>query len=205
MSDTGPAEHGTSRLVLVRHAEPEEDARGRCYGSLDVGLSPAGRAHAERLAAELAALAPDAVYASPRRRAVDTARPIAAALGLAPVVDDRLRELDFGALEGRTYDEIARSEPELYRAWMETPTAVRFPGGESYDDLRVRAVAACDAIRSRHACALVVAHGGTIRAALAAWLELPAAAIFRLDQSYGGVTIVDRLDETPIVRVLNRV
>lgn len=193
-----------SRLVLVRHAEPDAETRGRCYGSLDVGLSPRGAEHADRLAAELGGLEVEAVYASPRRRALATATPIAAAYGLAPVLDNRLRELDFGELEGRRYEEIERSEPDLYRAWMETPTEVRFPGGECYDDLRRRAAAACEEIRLRHECAVVVTHGGVVRAVLATCLEIPAAAIFRLDQRYGGVTIVDWLDGTPVVRVLNR-
>jgi alpha-ribazole phosphatase len=193
-----------SRIVLLRHAEPEEDAHGRCYGTLDVGLSPEGHAHAVRLAAELAAPPLDAVYTSPRRRAVDTAVPIASAHGLEPIVDERLRELDFGELEGRTYDEIAESRPELYDAWMTAPTSVRFPGGESYVDLRERAVAACDEIRSRHVAALVVTHGGVVRAALAEWLAMPAEAIFRLDQSYGGCTIVDWFEDVPLVRVVNR-
>lgn len=192
-----------SRLVLLRHAEPEEAARGRCYGSLDVGLSDAGRHQTERLAAELAPLRVDAVYASPRRRALDTARPIAAALRLAPIVDERLRELDFGELEGRRYEEIEREQPALYRAWMETPTRVRFPGGESFDDLRRRAVAACEEIRRRHTAALVVTHGGVVRAALAEWLALPEESIFRLDQRYGGVTVVDWIEETPVVRLVN--
>jgi broad specificity phosphatase PhoE len=193
-----------SRLLLLRHAEPEEDSRGRCYGSLDVGLSPDGLEHADRLARELTGLSIDAAYSSPRRRALDTATPIAAVHGLAPEVDDRLRELDFGDLEGRRYEEIERSEPELFRAWMDTPTEVSFPGGESYDDLRRRAVAACDEIRGRDACALVVTHGGVVRAVVAEWLSIPAAAIFRLDQSYGGLTVVDWIDATPVVRVLNR-
>jgi alpha-ribazole phosphatase/probable phosphoglycerate mutase len=193
-----------SRLILLRHTEPEEDSRGRCYGRLDVGLSPSGLEHAERLAYELADQPLGAVYSSPRRRALDTAARIAAGHGLVSEVDDRLRELDFGDLEGRRYEEIERSEPELFRAWMETPTEVSFPGGESYDDLRIRAVAACDEIRRRDACALVVTHGGVVRAAVAEWLAIPAAAIFRLDQSYGGLTIVDWIEETPIVRVLNR-
>ena len=192
-----------SRLVLLRHAEPEEDSRGRCYGRLDVGLSPRGVEQAQLLAHDLAHLRLDAVYASPRRRALETAAPIATVHGLAPEVDDRLRELDFGVLEGRLYTEIERSEPELFRAWMETPTEVSFPGGESYDDLRRRAVAACDEIRRRHAGALVVSHGGVVRAVVAEWLSIPAAAIFRLDQSYGGLTVVDWVEETPIVRVLN--
>src|SRR5207302_9541483 len=112
-----------SRLVLVRHAEPAEDAHGLCYGSLDVGLSDEGRRHAAELAGSPAGY--DAVYTSPRLRALETAGPIAAARGLAPVVRDDLREIDFGDFEGRRYEEIEQSEPELYRAWMETPTRVR--------------------------------------------------------------------------------
>jgi alpha-ribazole phosphatase/probable phosphoglycerate mutase len=193
-----------STLVLLRHAEPEEEAHGRCYGTLDVGLSSAGHEHARRLADELADLTLDAVYASPRRRALDTAAPIAASHGLRPAADERLRELDFGELEGRTYDDIAASLPELYSAWMKAPTTVRFPGGESYADLRERAVAACDEIRRRHAHALVVTHGGVVRAVLAASLGMPAEAIFRLDQSYGGLSIVEWIDETPVVRLVNR-
>ena len=197
-------ERGMSRLVLVRHAEPEDGAHGRCYGTLDVGLSAAGRVHATRLAADLGGLAVDAVYASPRIRARETAAPLAAARGLDVRLEDDLRELDFGSFEGRTYEEIERAEPELYRAWMESPTSVRFPGGESYVDLRARASRALDAIRAAHASALVVTHGGVIRAGLAAWLELPDHAIFRLDHPYCGITIVDWLDGIPLLRSLNR-
>ena len=186
-----------TRLVLVRHAEPEEDARGRCYGTLDVGLSDAGRAHARLLAPTLAPIA--TVYASPRRRALETAE----LLGGSPVVDDDLREIDFGDFEGRRYEEIEQSDPELYRAWMERPTTVQFPGGESFADLREPALRAFDAIRSAHESAVVVTHGGVIRAGVAAWLGMPDEAIFRLDQSYCGVTIVEWLDGTPILRLLN--
>lgn len=192
-----------SRLILVRHAEPQEDARGRCYGRLDIGLSVVGREHARALATRLACLDYGAVYASPRLRARETAAPVAAAVGLELLTDDGLRELDFGALEGRTYDEIAESEPELYRAWMEAPTQVRFPGGESFADLKVRAIAALNRIRAAHEAAVVVTHGGVLRAGVAEWLSMPDEAIFRLDQRYGGVTIVDWVDGAPLVRLLN--
>jgi broad specificity phosphatase PhoE len=192
-----------SRLILVRHAEPEDDARGRCYGSLDIGLSEAGREHAGRLALRLASVECEAVYSSPRVRALETATAIAAVFGLAPAVDEGLRELDFGELEGRTYDEIAASEPELYRAWMTTPTKVRFPGGESFAGLKARSVAALERIRRLHEHAIIVTHGGVLRAGVAAWLSMPDEAIFRLDQRYCGVTIVDWLDDEPLVRLLN--
>jgi broad specificity phosphatase PhoE len=86
---------------------------------------------------------------------------------------------------------------------METPTRVRFPGGESYSDLRLRALRALDRIRALHESSLVVTHGGIIRAALAEWLGMPDEAIFRLDMSYCGTTIVDWVEETPIVRLMN--
>jgi alpha-ribazole phosphatase len=183
-----------TRLVLVRHAEPA--VTGICYGSLDVPLSARGREQAAALAERLRGERFDAVVSSPRTRATETA----AALGLPVVTDERLRELDFGSFEGRTYEELERDEPDFYRAWMETPTEVRFPGGESYDDLRARATAALEELRGS---TLVVTHGGVIRAAVASWLELPGRAIFRLDMRYCGVNIVEWLGEEPIVRLLN--
>jgi alpha-ribazole phosphatase/probable phosphoglycerate mutase len=192
-------------LLLVRHAEPREDARGRCYGTLDIGLSPEGERQAQLLADTLGALPLAAVYTSPRERAVATAAPLAAAHGLTPIVDDALRELDFGDFEGRTYEEIELSQPELYRQWMETPTRVQFPGGEGYAALRARAVAAMDAMRTRPdgESVVVVSHGGVLRAMLAACLSIPDEAIFRIDQSYAAISVVEWIESVPLVRLVN--
>ena len=187
----------STRLLLIRHAEPQDDAHGRVYGSLDVGLSPRGHEQARRLAAALEPVS--AIYSSPRRRALETA----ATLPAPAVVDERLREIDFGTLEGRSYEEIRQEQPELFRRWMETPTEVDFPGGESYADVRARAVAALDAIRGRHETAAIVAHGGVVRAMLAHCLAMPAEAIFRIDVPYCSVSVVDWLDGTPLVRSVN--
>ena len=194
-----------TRLLLLRHAAPKQEVRGRCYGTLDIGLSARGQRHAQLLARTLDRIPLAAVYTSPRLRAVETAAPLAAVHGLTPVTDEGLCEIDFGDFEGRSYDEIERSHPELYRQWMETPTLVQFPGGESYASLRVRALDAMEAIRARHAgaTAAVVSHGGVLRAMLADCLSMPDEAIFRLDQSYGAISIVDWIDSVPIVRLLN--
>jgi alpha-ribazole phosphatase len=190
------------RLLLIRHEEPAADARGRCYGSLDVGLSPEGARRAAALTLDGVGLA--AVYTSPRVRARQTAEPLAAAHGLTPLVEERLREIDFGELEGRRYDEIAATDPEFYRAWMETPTTVAFPGGESYADMRLRALDALAAIRARHdSTVALVSHGGVLRAILAQCLQMPDEAIFRLDQRYGSVSEVEWLGAFPVVRLLN--
>ena len=202
---TLPDRGAATRVVLVRHAATEESARGRCYGRLDVRLSPQGLEQAQALAAALADHPFAAVYTSPLARALETARPIAAAQGLEPVVHEALAELDFGEVEGLRYDEIEALRPELFRAWMDEPAGVRFPGGEGLADLRARVLPALAEIRARHEreAVAVVAHGGVIRVALAEALGLDAAALFRLDQAEGSVSVVDWLDAVPLLRVAN--
>ncbi|HEY3462809.1 MAG TPA: histidine phosphatase family protein [Gaiellaceae bacterium] len=195
----------TTRLLLIRHAQPSEEARGRCYGRLDIGLSTRGQRRAQLIARTLDRVPLAAVYSSPSARALETATPLAGAHQISPIVDDALREIDFGELEGKSYDEIQATRPDIYRTWMQAPTSVRFPGGESYPQLQRRALSSMDAIRNRHNGELVsiVSHGGILRAMLAASLRIPDDAIFRLDQSYGGLSIIDWHDGTPVVRVVN--
>ena len=200
-----PDQAEATRVVLVRHAETEKSGRGRCYGRLDVRLSPQGLRQAQALAAALAGPPLAAVYTSPLSRALDTARPIAAAQGLEPAVIEALAELDFGEVEGLRYDEIEAQRPELFRAWMDEPARVRFPGGEGLPNLRARVVPALAEIRAHHEghAVAVVAHGGVIRVVLADALGLEDGALFRLDQAEGGVSVVDWLDGVPLVRVAN--
>lgn len=192
------------RLVLVRHAEAEESARGRCYGSLDVGLSPTGRAQCARLARALTDEQLTAVVSSPRTRALETAQAIAEPRALEVRVDPDLRELDFGELEGRTYDEIAETMPELYAAWMTTPTRVRFPGGEGYPDLVRRALRAVERVRTQHVegTVAVVAHGGVVRAVLADVLGMPDERIFRIAVEPASLAIVEWVEEVPTLVLL---
>jgi len=198
-----PERKGATRLVLVRHAEPDESMQGRCYGRLDVPLSAAGLRRAAAVGEALRSHEIEVVYSSPLQRAFDTARAVASAHGLEPIPRDALRELDFGELEGMSHDEIASEHPELYRFWMEDP----FPGGEGLSDLRARVLPEVAGIRKQHEgqAVAVVAHGGVLRVVLADALELPGAAFFRLDQPYGALSVVDWVEDVPIVRVAGAV
>lgn len=196
---------GATRLYLIRHGEPEERYKGRCYGRLDAGLSARGVAQAEE-AARFLALAPlAAIYTSPRQRATESAAPLARLRGLAPVVREDLAELDFGRFDGMTYEDAQAQYPEVYRLWMEHPTQVVFPEGESYARLRRRVAVALREIRAAHrgASAAIVSHGGVNRVALAEALGLSDDGVFRFDQSYAGISVIDYFEETPVVRVLN--
>ena len=192
-------------LVLVRHAATVEEASGRCYGRLDVELSAEGRAQCGRIAARLAGDPIGAVVSSPLRRARETAEVIALAHGLAVSVLEDLIELDFGELEGRTYDEIQTGWPALYEQWMLAPTSVRFPGGECYDDLAGRVVDAVEALRGSHDGQVVVAvtHAGVIRAALAYALELARGSVFRLTVDTASTTRIAWIEGVPRVVGVN--
>jgi broad specificity phosphatase PhoE len=86
---------------------------------------------------------------------------------------------------------------------METPTEVEFPGGESYAMVAARVGSGVEELVASEGTHVVVSHGGPIRAVLAACLGMPAAAIFRLAQDYGRVSVVDWYEGTPLVRVVN--
>lgn len=194
-----------TRLIVVRHAEPSDGVRGRCHGTLDQSLSTVGRAQAQALARELLEAEIAAIVASPLGRALDTAQEMARALGLPVVVDDDLRELEFGELEGLSYEEIERTMPALYAQWMTAPTTVTFPGGESFTELRTRARAACTRIRADHAGATValVTHAGVCRAILADVLQLSPAHVFRIDLGYARLAVIDWFGDEPVIKLLN--
>ena len=196
-----------TRLLLIRHGETDAAMEGRCYGRLDVGLSAAGRRQAEIIGDALREVPLAAVHASPLVRALHTAAPIATPHGLRPVAHDAFRELDFGELEGLSYDEIRAERPALYREWMQSPAAVRFPGGESFGDLRARVLPVVFEILEQHRGEVVVlvAHGGVVRVVLAVVLGLENGAVFRLELAYGGLSVVDWVGGAAVVRAVNAV
>jgi len=192
----------THRTLLLRHGEPVASARGRCYGKLDVALSESGRAQVAAAIPLWARLAPSLILVSPRTRTRESATILAQRLGVEILVDERLREIDFGELEGRTYDEVAAADPVLYERWMSAPTAVRFPGGESWPDVLARVTEAMvHHRRDRPGATLgLVVHGGTVRAALSHALAVPDGSIFRLDVAYATTTCIDWYDDAPVLR-----
>jgi alpha-ribazole phosphatase len=192
-------------LWLLRHTEPDVRTRGRCYGSLDVALSSEGLWHARSIAEAIEGEMFAAIYTSPRQRCRDLARMIGA--GRSSKVDtlDALREMDFGELEGRTWDEIAAQYPEVYRQWMEHPTETQFPGGESFQAMRDRVLASVGELRARHVggSIVMVTHGGVIRIVLADALGMEAGNLFRIGQSYGAVNRIRYFGATPVVELMN--
>src|SRR5436190_7634430 len=118
-------------LLLVRHGRTADNAAGLILGHRDTPLSKAGRAEAQRLAAELRSSGIAAVWTSPLRRARETAAIIAAPLALEPRMCAKLVESARGRWEGLAVARIAREEPALYAAFERGDPDFAFPGGES--------------------------------------------------------------------------
>lgn len=193
-----------TRLYLVRHAATTLEP-GRCCGSLDVGLSDEGRKQARLLAEALSHVELTAVYTSPLERARHTAAELATRHNLVPNKLPGLAEIDFGALEGRRFEEIAATHPDLYATWMSRPTKTEFPEGERFADFSRRVRKAVRDIRLAHKreAIAIVTHGGPIRLVAAEALAMPQRALFRLDQSLAGLSVIDWVEGSPIVRLLN--
>ncbi|HZZ85160.1 MAG TPA: histidine phosphatase family protein [Anaeromyxobacteraceae bacterium] len=159
-------------LFLVRHGETDWNAAGRWQGHTDVPLNATGRAQAQAVAARLRGEGVRAIATSDLCRARGTAEIVGEALGLeVAVVDEGLRERAYGEWEGLTRCECEVRYPGQWALHLSDPR-VAPPGGESMDALLARVVPAIHRAAERlEAPALLVTHGGVMRAFLAATLD----------------------------------
>lgn len=172
-------------LIAIRHA-PTAAPDGQIAGHHDVPLSDDGQRAAEAFARSFAASwdgSPvERIVASDLSRAQHTAQPLADALGLAVASDARLREVDFGAWEGRTWEAVEASDPDAMSDWMTDWVETPPPGGESFRDLSERVANWLAETplgeQDDESTTVVVAHAGSIRALLCHTLDLPLASAF---------------------------
>lgn len=150
-------------LILARHGETDWNLAGRWQGATDVPLNATGREQARALAARVQALEPCAVVASDLGRALETARIVAAELGLpGPLADRALRERSYGVFEGLTRAECEACHPD---AWEAFTRGVDPPGSEPRAAVGRRMIEAVTRLVIEHAGrVLVVSHGGSLRA-----------------------------------------
>jgi len=178
----GVAERET-RIWLVRHA-PVQGPRGVIHAHDAL----ADLSDEAALAALRSALPPGAAaWCSPARRTRDTAR----ALGLDATPLDDFREQEFGAWTGLRHDDLAVSGDPAYAAFWSAPASNAPPGGESFAEQIRRA--ADGLARLPAGDAIVVAHSGTVRAALAVALDMAAEGALRFVVDPLSVTRIDRL------------
>jgi broad specificity phosphatase PhoE len=155
-------------VVVVRHGETEWTRTKRHTGRTDVPLTDTGRRQGEVLGHRLAGRSFALVLSSPRQRCHETCR--LAGFGDAADVSEDLVEWDYGALEGRTTEDI-RAERPGWSVWREGA-----PGGETAAQVGARADVVIERLRRVEGDALVFSHGHFLRVLAARWVGLPATA-----------------------------
>ena len=178
-------------LLLVRHGQTIWHEGNRYAGSSDVPLTELGRAQAQDLARWAPTARLDAVWSSTMIRALDTARPAAAAAGLELHTDARLVEVAFGQGEGLTRAEMAHAMPAALAAFTAAPASVPLPGGEAGYAAITRAAAALREICAQHpdGRVLVVAHATLLRLVLCALLGIDPETYRRVFPGLGNATV----------------
>jgi broad specificity phosphatase PhoE len=198
----------STRLFLIRHGETLANRSFRYIGTRDDALSEIGEQQAAQLASALAPLTLSAVYSSPLQRAHHTALAIAALRGLDVQVTGELRECSFGTWEGLSRAEVlARSPEDMQRlqAW-ERDATVAPPEGESFAAMQTRVRAFVEGLAQTHAgeSLALVSHVGPIKVLLAAALDVPISASFRIFLDPATISVIDwQPGGSALVRLVN--
>jgi alpha-ribazole phosphatase len=195
-----------TRIYLIRHGEVEGAEIPRYNGHADVPLSERGIGQYHQLKEGLAAMRIRACYTSDLSRCAVGADLIGSRLGLTPIRERNLRELDIGIWEGKSWAELMEEYPEEWRARLDDIVNYRAPQGESLQDLSNRVMPVIKGIASRHPGeeVLVVAHGGTNRVILLNAIGAPLSSLFSIEQDYCCVNIIDYYtDGACVVKLMN--
>ena len=182
------------RLILVRHGETAWNQERRIQGgSSDIELSDVGRKQAERLGLALKETRIDAIYASPLKRAFDTAQAIAGHHRLAVHVETDLREMEVGELEGISIAELGTTFGQFLLQWRQGRGVEKLPGGESVVDLAERVWAIIQLILKKHEQGniVVVSHFFTVVVTICKALGWPLTTMERIRVQTGSISIIE--------------
>jgi broad specificity phosphatase PhoE len=198
-----PAE--TTRLYLIRHGEVEARYQRVFGGRIDMELSPQGLSQAEALAKHLRPVRFAAIYSSPMKRAAQTVVPLVAGRSLSPVTLDDLREVDFGAWTGLTWEQVQERFGVSAFDWLEKLDKMGVPEAETAEQFRARIEPCLKRIISDDCgqTVAVVCHGGVIRMMLAVLLDLPLPKLAHFDIEYASVTVVNCAPHRAELHLLN--
>ena len=190
---------------ILRHGETDWNAQGRIQGHSDVALSRTGGQQAELAAARLAQVPFDVAYCSDLQRSAETARRILGQRGVPLHTSPELREYHKGVFEGLTAVETKDRYPDMYAASVTKDLDFAPTGGESTRQVSVRLAAFMERLRQRHLddTVLIVGHGGALRAAFVALMELPLEANWRFEMANCGLSVLDVYPDNAVLRLFN--
>jgi broad specificity phosphatase PhoE len=194
-----------TKILLTRHGHVEGIQPERFRGRMELPLTDVGLSQARNLAEYIASQCkPTAIYTSPMGRCIATAEFIAKATDAPFEICAGLNDLDYGAWQGHLHSEMKTVSPKLYLEWYRAPQLVRFPDGESLQDMAARTADVLRLLLHRHPdeTVVVVGHDSVNRVLLTQLIDSPLAAFWRFAQTPCCVNEIDIVDgDVRIVRM----
>jgi broad specificity phosphatase PhoE len=193
------------KLYLLRHGETAYSKTGSYCGELDTELTPEGAQMAQQFARSYGTLPWVAVYVSPMKRTVATAKPLCDALCLEMQLRDGLKEIRYGKWEDQTPDYVKKHYPDDYLRWLAEPAWNPPTGGETGVEVASRAALVIREIQEKHddGNVLVVSHKATIRIILCSLLGIDLGRYRdRIDAPAGSVSVVRFDAHGPLLQVV---
>lgn len=194
-----------TRVYLARHGKTIYSHEERYFGQKDIPLSQEGINQINALAKRLAVSEFAAIFSSDLQRARMSAEIIANKSDSEIIIEPGFKEMNLGAWDGLTYNEINKISPDLAREWMDNPANFKFPQGESLFELRERVITALTPLISefKGGSILIVSHGGPIRVILCEALKLNLIHFLRIGQDYSALNIVDYYNDFAVCTLIN--
>ncbi len=178
-----------TEIIIVRHGETEWNVAEIFRGRIDIELNETGIKQAKLLAEYLTNTKIDAIYSSPLKRALNTAKIIAGYhkhdVGIAPGLTD----FNYGKWQGLSHQEVKDRYKELYTDWINHPDRVKMPAGESLDAVKKRAMAVVANVITRYEGTVVfVSHRVVNKVLICALLGLDNSHFWNIKQDTCGIT-----------------
>jgi broad specificity phosphatase PhoE len=204
-----------TKLYLVRHGQTAWNVGEIFRGRADIPLDETGRREAELAGEALREQAIHAVYGSPLSRSFETAQYIAKLHNLQVEPLEAIIDISYGDWEGLSNEQVRESYPELHKLWHEHPQKVRFPRGESLDEVRTRTMTAMSRLMVKHKdqTIVLVAHRVPNKVICCALIGLDNSHFWRIQQDTActnlfihknGQWIITFLNDTSYLKVLEK-
>lgn len=192
-------------LYFLRHGQTECSRNNAYCGSIDSELTAEGVEMAEAFAAAYSSTPWTAVFSSPMRRTVATAKPLCAAIAIQPELRDGLKEINYGKWEGKPPEVITQEYHDDYLRWSADPAWYAPTGGERAVIIAARAIQVIEDIQQLYSSGnvLIVSHKATIRIILCSLLGIDVGRFrYRLGCPVGSLSVVEFTSHGPLLKAL---
>ena len=194
-----------TRVYLVRHGQTAWNVGEIFRGRADIPLDETGKKEVHLAGEALKDETIHGVYSSPLSRSMETAENIAKFHNIPVTPLDAIIDISYGEWEGRENQEVKQNYPELHRLWHREPHKIKFPGGESLDEVRSRILAGLEELLLRHQDEnfVLVAHRVPNKVICCALIGLDNSHFWRIQQDTASTNLFIYRDGQWIISFLN--